>query len=200
LFPTAEDAMSVHDGKARDRYVVRWREDGRNRSSRFRTLEEAEAFDATHRRAAPATAGVAASSAGSGGVYPYETKDGTRYRVSFRQSDGSLSTRRGFMSRRATTVARRRLIESIERGEVKVARETFGTFWPWLLEERRPYLTMGSFVDNETHGCLCVPGSWVEPFGDLRRQERRRVRLLRARDRSTFSATRVSGAQEPPWQ
>jgi hypothetical protein len=192
--------MSVHDEKARDRYVVRWRESGRNRSSRFRTPEEAEAFDATHRRAAPATAGVAASSAGSGGVYPCEPKDGTRYRVSFRQSDGSLSTRRGFTSRRAATIARRRLIESIERGEVKVARETFSTFWPWLLEERRPYLTKGSFVDNETHGCLCVPGSWVEPFGDLRRQERRRVRLLRARDRSTFSATRVSGAQELPWQ
>jgi hypothetical protein len=130
--------MSVHYEKARDRYLVRWREGGRNRSSRFRTLEEAQAFDATHRRPSPALPVVESSATGSGGVYPYETKDGTRYRVSFRQSDGSLSTRRGFASRRAATIARRRLVESIERGEVKVARETFGTFWLRPLEERRP--------------------------------------------------------------
>jgi hypothetical protein len=53
------------------------------------------------------------------GVYVYETKDGTRYRFSFRQADGTLSTRRGFTSRRAAATERRRLIESIERGEVK---------------------------------------------------------------------------------
>ena len=41
---------------------------------------------------------------------------------------------------------------SIERGEVKVARETFGAFWARLLEERRPYLTTGSFADFEAHG------------------------------------------------
>jgi integrase len=43
-------------------------------------------------------------------------------------------------------------VESIERGEVKVARESFGMFWTRLLEERRPYLTAGSFIDFETHG------------------------------------------------
>jgi hypothetical protein len=70
----------------------------------------------------------------------------------FRQSDGTLSSRRGFASRRAAATARRRLLESIERGEVKVARERFGALWARLLAERRPYLTAGSFVDFETHG------------------------------------------------
>ena len=70
----------------------------------------------------------------------------------FRQSDGALSSRRGFTSRRAAATARRRLVESIDRGEVKVARETFGMFWARLLQERRPYLTAGSFVDFQTHG------------------------------------------------
>ena len=70
----------------------------------------------------------------------------------FRQSDGKASTRRGFTSRAAAATARRRLVESIERGEVKVARETFGAFWARLLEERRPYLTTGSFADFGAHG------------------------------------------------
>ena len=72
--------------------------------------------------------------------------------VVFRQSDGRLSSRRGFTSRRAAATARRRLVESIQRGEVKVARETFESFWLRLLEERRRYMTKGSSEDFETRG------------------------------------------------
>jgi hypothetical protein len=72
------------------------------------------------------------------GVYPYSTREGIRFRFTFRQSDGKVSSRRGFTSRRAAVIARRRMIESIERGEIKVARITFGAFWNELLEERRP--------------------------------------------------------------
>lgn len=86
------------------------------------------------------------------GVYPYATNAGVRFRFLFRQSDGSISSRRGFTSRSAAVTARRRLIESIERGEVRVARETFETFWLRLLAQRRPYMTKGSFEDFETHG------------------------------------------------
>jgi hypothetical protein len=78
--------------------------------------------------------------------------EGVRYRFVFRQSDGTQSNRRGFTSRRAAATARRRLVESIERSEVKGVRETFGEFCARLLEERRPYLTARSMVDCETHG------------------------------------------------
>lgn len=52
-----------------------------------------------------------------------------RWRIVYRQSDGTLSSRRGFTSRTAAATARRKLVESIDRGEVKVSREDFETFW-----------------------------------------------------------------------
>jgi len=64
----------------------------------------------------------------------------------------TLSTRRGFTSRRAAVTERSRLVESIERGAVKPARERFDEFWLGYLEERRPYLTAGTLIDYETHG------------------------------------------------
>jgi len=62
---------------------------------------------------------------------------------------GSFATGEGY---RAAVTARRRLVESIARGEVKPARETFGEFWTRYLEERQPYLTAGTLIDYETHG------------------------------------------------
>ncbi len=147
--------MSVHYEASRDRYVVRWREDGLQKSRQFDSREDAEEFDDARRRGEalpelrPARGGVKVR---GDGIYAYETKAGTRYRFVFWQSDGSQSNRRGFTSRRAAARARRRLIESIERGEVKVARETFGTFWTRFLDERRAYLTKGSTADLESHG------------------------------------------------
>jgi Phage integrase family len=157
--------MSVHYEASRDRYVVRWREEGRNRSRRLATLDEAEAFDAARRSAGaqPYVPAHAGRRSGGDGIYPYETTAGIRYRFSFRQSDGTLSTRRGFTSRRAAATARRRLVESIERGEVKVARETFGTFWTRFLDERRAYLTKGSIADLESQGRKRL----LPAFGDV---------------------------------
>jgi hypothetical protein len=143
--------VSVHFEVARSRWVVRWREDGRNRSRTFGTLEAAEAFDAAS-RPPRTTAAPARSSPHGDGIYPYGTRVGVRFRFVFRQSDGTMSSRRGFTSRRAAADARRRVVGSIERGEVKVARQTFGAFWRRLLEERRPYLTAGSYADFATHG------------------------------------------------
>lgn len=146
--------MSIHFDASRDRFVVRWKQDGRRRVRRFHSESEAMAFDASllrpvHPRPIPASVPPAAV---GDGIYAYEIRGGTRFRFVFRQSDGTLSTRRGFPSRRAAATARRRLVESIERGEVKVARETFETFWLRLLEERRPYMTKGSAEDFATHG------------------------------------------------
>ena len=162
--------MGVHYDATRRKYVVRWQDDGRRRSRRFGSEAEAVAFaESVVTRSpgrpssigfTPAPEAVVVASArlaeqrarARDGIYAYETTAGTRWRFVFRQSDGKASTRRGFTSRAAAATARRRLVESISRGEVKVARETFGAFWARMLEQRRPYLTTGSFADFEAHG------------------------------------------------
>jgi integrase len=40
----------------------------------------------------------------------------------------------------------------VDRGEVKVSREDFATFWTRLLADRRAYMTSGSHLDLVTHG------------------------------------------------
>jgi hypothetical protein len=82
----------------------------------------------------------------------YSTKAGIRYRFVFRQSDGTLSSRRGFRSRQAAAAARRKLIESVDRHEITVCREGFADFWERFVADKRPYLTPGSHVDLVTHG------------------------------------------------
>jgi hypothetical protein len=131
--------VSVDFDPSKQRWRVRWREQGRQRTRRFPTRQEAAAFDETMRAdAGPAVPNLGiVEPAGGNAVYAYSTKAGVRYRFAFRQSDGTLSSRRGFPSRRSAATARRRLVESIERGEVKVARDTFETFWLRWLEERR---------------------------------------------------------------
>jgi len=146
--------VSVDFDSSKSRWRVRWREQGRQRTRRFPTQTEALAFDESLRaEVEPAERGRAVvEHAGGDAIYVYSTTGGVRYRFAFRQSDGKLSSRRGFASRRAAATARRHLVESIERGEVKVARETFETFWLRLLDERRPYMTNGSAEDFHTHG------------------------------------------------
>jgi len=158
----------------RGKYVVRWREDGRRRVARFDTPEQAEAFEQRLRQPAaeaqsPEVAALAARLAeleaqlsvaqeqadGPGdAVFPYDTRQGVRYGFKFRQSDGTSSTRRGFLSRGTARKAKREMEESIRRGEVKVARESFEAFWTRMLAERKPYLTEGGYEDMETHGRL----------------------------------------------
>jgi hypothetical protein len=146
--------MSVHYDAARNPWVVRWREDGRQRTRRFSTPAEAEAFDDAMRPGIGAGTARGESPSpllpapeGREGVYPYATKGGVRWRFVFRQSDGTMSSRRGFTSRRAAARARERLDESVRRGEVKVARETFADFWESVLAQKRRYVTAGSYED-----------------------------------------------------
>ena len=47
--------MSVHYEADRRRFVVRWREDGRQRSKRFRTEQAAVDFDVTSAGRCPTT-------------------------------------------------------------------------------------------------------------------------------------------------
>jgi hypothetical protein len=85
--------VSVHPD--RGRWVVRWRENGRQRARRFESEVEALAFH-------EGVTGVAARAGSSTpNVYPYETSEGTRWRYSYRDSRGRLSTKRGFLTERA---------------------------------------------------------------------------------------------------
>jgi len=146
--------VSVDFDPSKQRWRVRWREDEKQRSRRFATEAEAIAFD-EERSATPQSTAVpptrVATAAGDA-IYAYETKAGRRYRFVFRQSDGALSSRRGFVSRRAAATARRKLIESIERREVTVCREDLESFWERFVMDKRPYLTPGSHLDLVTHG------------------------------------------------
>jgi hypothetical protein len=158
----------------RGKYVVRWRENGRRRVARYDTPEEAEAHErrlgatpalpgTPSREVAALAARVAEleaqlaialtdTEAPGDGVFSYKTKGGTRYGFKFRQSDGTSSTRRGYLSRRAARGAKRALEESIRRGEVKVARESFEAFWHRFLTDRKPYLTRGTYQNYEIQG------------------------------------------------
>jgi hypothetical protein len=79
--------MSVHHDVARARWIVRWREDGRQKAKRFTDEDAARQFDAI---VAPPPAEPAAGrehvvpapvgSADRGGVYAYETAEGRRWR------------------------------------------------------------------------------------------------------------------------
>jgi hypothetical protein len=68
--------MSVHYEADRRRFVVRWREDGRQRSKRFRHEQEAVDFDASVGGAEPAIDPPRATVPAGDGVYPYSTRDG----------------------------------------------------------------------------------------------------------------------------
>ena len=132
--------MSVDFDPSKNRWRVRWRENGKQKSRRFASEAEAVAFDEA--RTFPQTSEAASPSttrAEGDAIYAYATKAGPRYRFVFRQSDGRLSSRRGFTSRRAAASARRKLVESIDRGEVVVCREDFETFWERLVVEKRTY-------------------------------------------------------------
>lgn len=160
--------MGVHYDPSRRKYVVRWSAAGRRPVRRFDTEEEALAFaealpvrgrgrpsERDGRADGPSPSGITSPRAAGrrgDGIWPYETDDGTRWRFSFRQSDGTQSTRRGFPTHRAAVAAKRQLLEGIRRGEVKASRETFEAFWQRLVREKRPYMSPGAHVDLVTHG------------------------------------------------
>ncbi len=112
-------------------WEVRWRDvSGRQRARRFSSEDAARAFDEAIAEVSPAARRADTAKHGrSGGVYSYETGDGARWRFVYRRSDGTQTTKRGFSSERAAQDARRRLIEQVERGEVRHTTQTFGRYW-----------------------------------------------------------------------
>jgi hypothetical protein len=85
--------VSVHPD--RGAWVVRWRDNGAQWARRFKTEGEAVAFDED------LSGGFGSARSSTPNVYPYETSDGIRWRYSYRDSRGQLSTKRGFLTERA---------------------------------------------------------------------------------------------------
>src|SRR5262249_39314604 len=88
----------------------------------------------------------------AGGIYPYPTRSGTRWYFKARDSEGRQTTKRGFTSERSARDAKRRLVERVERGEVRHTRESFGHFWHRWLARRKPYLEPGTWRGYEIDG------------------------------------------------
>src|ERR1035441_2453865 len=86
------------------------------------------------------------------GIYPYETRAGTRYYFKYRKSDGRSATKRGFASPRAARRERERTVVSAAMGEQLSTTETFGKFFDSWLAKRRAYLEPGTDTDYDVHG------------------------------------------------
>jgi hypothetical protein len=121
--------MHIDYEQDRRRYRVRWREDGKYRGRRFKTQAAAELFLPSVSQPPPGLPPGDPVDPDGGGVYAYKTSEGRRWRFVFRQSDRSLTTRRGYTSRTAAQAARAAAIEEVRRGEVVVSRGTFTEFW-----------------------------------------------------------------------
>src|SRR4051794_3850264 len=108
--------VSIDYEPGRGRYRVRWREHGSQRSRRFLNRSDAEAFAASLQPAPEPPAAPSPAEPDGGGVYAYATTAGQRWRLLYRQSDGTLTTRRGFESRAAAVAARAAAVEAVGRG------------------------------------------------------------------------------------
>ena len=126
--------------------MVRWRVNGSQRARRFKTEAEAIAFDEG------VSGGTGKAGSSTPNVYPYETSEGTRWRYSYRDSRGRLSTKRGFLTERAAARDREERMGRVHQGTVVVSRMTFGEFFTEWLRRRRPYVTDGTWADYEVHG------------------------------------------------
>ncbi len=102
------------------------------------------------------------------GVYSDPTSSGLRWRFVYRRSDGTQTSKRGFSSQRAARDARRRLVEQVERREVRHTKETFGDYWHRWLERCRPYLEAGTWAGYEVNGRKrLVPAFGARSLGTL---------------------------------
>ena len=139
---------------AKGGWEVRWRDStGRQRSRRFTTEEAAREFDgALHEHEPPERRSRDRRRGRGHGVYAYRTASGPRWRYVVRRSDGTQTTKRGFLSEKAARDARRRVVEQIERGEVRHTKETFEQYWSRWIERRRPYLEANTWRAYEVDG------------------------------------------------
>jgi hypothetical protein len=152
-------------------WEVRWRDAaGRNRAKRFASEEAAQEYDAALSELSPAARRFDTARFGrGGGVYPYETGRGIRWRFVYRRSDGTQTSKRGFASERAARDARRRLIEQVERGEVRHTKETFADYWErWLARASPTSNRAPGLGTRSTAARSCCPPSAGDPLDSCR--------------------------------
>lgn len=198
--PDVRVSASFHKGG----WEVRWRDaSGRRRARRFASEEAARAFDDALAEVSPAARRPDTARHGrSGGVYSYRTADGVRWRFVYRRSDGTQTTKRGFASERAARDARRRLIEQVERGEVRHTKETFGGYWERWLTRRRPYLEAGTWSGYEIAGRKRLrPAFGARPLGELSVDDIREfvavlAEEVEASELSAFDASQLLACEE----
>ncbi len=155
---------------AKGGWEVRWRDStGRQRSRRFKTEEAAREFDgALHEHELPERRSRDEGGRRGDGVYAYRTASGPRWRYIVRRSDGTQTTKRGFLSEKAARDARRRVVEQIERGEVRHTKETFEQYWSRWIERRRPYLEANTWRAYDVDGRLrLIPALGPVPLGRI---------------------------------
>jgi integrase len=163
---------------AKGGWEVRWRDsDGRQRSRRFKTEEAAREFDGALHEHEPLERGSRGDGHGArDGVYAYRTTAGLRWRYVVRRSDGTQTTKRGFLSEKAARDARRRVVEQVERGEVRHTKATFAEYWSRWIERRRPYLEGNTWRAYEVDGRLrLVPVLGELPLGQIAVEDVRRM-------------------------
>jgi integrase len=137
----------------RGAWEVRWRDQtGRLRAKRFTTEEAARAFDEALLDTRPSERTGRNVRGANGSVYSYETAAGTRWRYVLRRSDGKQTSKRGFTSQRAAHEAYRRVVEQIDRGELRHSDETFGSWWETWLRRRKPYLEPNAWRAYDVDG------------------------------------------------
>jgi integrase len=208
--------MSVQFDSSRNRWVVRWYEAGRQRSRRFVEEQPARAFDAQQRRDKAAgrraedaeLAGELArlrarvelieqelpDDARTSGVSAYATRQGVRWRVALPQSDGSLTTRRGYPTREAACRAREQLVVT----PAPAAEASFARYWQAWLADKRAYVTDGAHEDLETHGRKrLLPHFAHLPIGQITESHIREwmARMTAALEAGELSAKTINNAR-----
>lgn len=144
-------------------WEVRWRDrSGSHRAKRFASEEAARASDAAVLDSSPQERVTAATYGSKGSVYSYETAQGTRWRHVFRRTDGKQSSKRGFTSRTAARDALRRLLEQIDRGEIRHTDQTFGSWREAWLRRRKPYLEPNAWRAYDVDGRLRLLPAFAE--------------------------------------
>ncbi|MHB1468689.1 MAG: tyrosine-type recombinase/integrase [Solirubrobacteraceae bacterium] len=135
-------------------WEVRWRDEvGRRRAKRFADEQAARSFDDALHDVDRAERRPGKAAYGSrGGVYEYQTREGTRWRYVARRSDGKQTSKRGFTSPSAARAAFRRVVEQVERGEVRHSTYTFATWWAEWLRGRKPHVEPGTWSNYEVEG------------------------------------------------